>query len=333
MNVRWVLAISDSEASKMGLYDFRSVYKKFMDDYVRLMVSKGYREYSFYYVYRFDKFLVQNNYCLDYISKELIDRWSMQLDTEKKNTRNDRVNKVNGFCRYLNSVGVKAYVSHAKLSGETTTPYILSEDEITALFRVIDAESLKKDAIKHYPFMLPVFFRLLYTCGLRNNEACCLKAEDVDFGESVLRILDAKNGKDRLVYMSRDMCLLLRLYLDKVRKYVTSEWLFPGRNKEKHIHKTCIDDYFNGFVRLADIGNKQFHPVPHSLRHTYVVHRVDSWIQEGKDANRLLIYLSKQLGHKSLSETYYYYHMLESSFGPIKERTREIYPEVVPYEE
>lgn len=46
-----------------------------------------------------------------------------------------------------------------------------------------------------------------------------------------------------------------------------------------------------------------------------------------------MIYLSKQLGHSSLSETYYYYHMLESSFDPIREKTRTVYPEVMAYEE
>lgn len=317
----------------MALYDFRSSYKNFMESYVKLMVSKGYREYSFYYVYRFDKFLVQNNYSLDYISKELIDRWSVQLDTEKKNTRNDRVSTVRGFCEYLNSVGVKAYVPYAKLSVEKTTPYILSKDEIMTLFGVIDKESQNRDFIKHYPVMLPVLYRLLYTCGLRNNEACCLKTADVDFDKSVLRILDAKNNRDRLVYMSKDMCSLLRGYLDRIQKYMVSEWMFPSRTKEIHIPKTTVDSYFSRFVRIAGIGNKQFHPVPHSLRHTYVVHRVDSWIQEGKDANKLMIYLSKQLGHSSLSETYYYYHMLESSFDPIREKTRMVYPEVIAYEE
>lgn len=317
----------------MGLYNFKSKYKNFMNDYIKLMISKGYREYSFYYVYRFDSFLVQNNYSLDYISKELIEKWSMQLETEKKNTRNDRVNKVNGFCEYLNSVGVKAYVSYARLSGETTTPYVLSKYEIKTLFEVIDEESSNKNSVKHYPFMLPVFFRLLYTCGLRNNEACCLQTADVDFEKSLLRILDAKNNKDRLVYMSMDMCYLLQHYYDKVKKYMASEWMFPGKRKEIHISKTSIDSYFNHFVRIANIGNGRFHPVPHSLRHTYVVHRVDSWIQEGKDANKLLIYLSKQLGHSSLSETYYYYHMLETSFNPIKDKTREIYPEARSYEE
>lgn len=297
------------------------------------MTSKGYKDYSFYYINRFDTFLVQNNYSLDYISKDLINKRSIQLDSEKKNTRNDRVNKVKGFCEYLNSVGVKAYIPHDRLSCEKTTPYVLSEDEIIILFKTIDEESLKKDFIEHYPLVLPVFYRLLYTCGLRNNEACSLKVEDVDFNNLTLRILDAKNNKDRLVYFSKDMCNLLQCYLNKIKNCIISEWLFPSGDAKKHIIKTSIDSYFKHFVKIANIGNEQFHPVPHSLRHTYVVHRVDSWIKEGKDANKLLIYLSKQLGHSSLNETYYYYHMLESSFKPIKEKTRELYPEVTLYEE
>lgn len=317
----------------MSLYNFKSRYKKHMDDYIKFMISKGYKDYSFYYINRFDAFLVQNNYNLDYISKDLINKWSIQLDTEKKNTRNNRVNRVNGFCEYLNSIGVTAYVSRGKLSSEKITPYILSEDELITLFKTIDKESLKKDFIRHYPILLPVFYRLLYTCGLRNNEACSLKVGDVNLKNSTLRILDAKNNKDRLVYISNDMCNLLRTYLNKVKNYITSEWLFPSGDAKKHIIKTSIDKYFKIFVNIANIGNEQFHPVPHSLRHTYVVNRVDSWIKEGKDANKLLIYLSKQLGHSSLSETYYYYHMLESSFKPIKEKTRKLYPEVTFYEE
>lgn len=317
----------------MSLYNFQSYYKNFMNDYVKLMISKGYKEYSFYYISRFDKFLLQNNYEFDYISKEIIDKWSIKLETESKNTKNDRVNKINVFCKYLNSIGVKAYISHIKLSNSITTPYILSTDEVKTLFKVIDEESSKRIFVKHYPFMLPIFFRLLYTCGLRNNEACCLKIADIDFEKSVLRILDAKNDKNRIVYISDDMNKLLKSYLNNVKEYIISEWIFPSRNKEIHINKTTIDNFFNDFVKASNIGNKQFHPVPHSLRHTYVVHRVDSWIEEGKDANKLMIYLSKQLGHESLNETYYYYHALKSSFNSIKEKTRELYPEVTIYEE
>ena len=317
----------------MSLYKFKSFYKNHMFNYIELMISKGYKEYSFYYIYRFDCFLINNCYNLNYISKEIIDKWSIKIDTESKNTRNQRVLSVNKFCRYLNVIGVKAYIFFAKLSSTITKPYVLSQDELIILFEAIDNETNKLYFTPHYKYLLPVFFRLLYTCGLRNNEACCLKINDIDFDKSIIKIFEAKNNKDRLVYMSKDISDLLKAYLKFLKKFIISEWVFPSRDFRKHINKTTIDFYFNRFVKISKIGTRDFHPVPHSLRHTYVVHRVDSWIKEGKDANKLLIYLSKQLGHESLSETYYYYHALESSFEPIKEKSRNLYPEVAKYEE
>ena len=316
----------------MNKYNFQSTFKDHLNDYINLMVSKGYKTYSFYYLFRFDTFLIESNYEYDYISKDIIDKWSILLNTEKKNTRNSRVSSVRGFCKYLNSIGINAYVPHDRLAGNTTTPYILSKDEIVKLFLAIDNES-KVIKCNHYRYMLPVFFRLLYSCGLRNNEACCIRIKDVNFDNNTISIIDAKNNKDRLVYMSLDMKKLIYTYVIKLQSYMISDWLFPSSNAEKHILKTTVDGYFNRFVKEAGLGTKEFHPVPHSLRHTYVVHRVDLWILEGKNVNELLIYLSKQLGHKSLSETHYYYHVLNTSFKPILEKSRNIIPEVVSYEE
>ena len=52
------------EVLKLNLYNFQSTYKNYINDYVNMMISKGYKEYSFYYIYRFDSFLIQNNYKL-----------------------------------------------------------------------------------------------------------------------------------------------------------------------------------------------------------------------------------------------------------------------------
>ncbi len=317
----------------MSLYNFKSVFKEHMNNYIKLMISKGYKEYSFYYLFRFDTFLITNNYTLDYISKELIDKWAIQLETECKNTRNERVSRINQFCRYLNVIGVKAYISFGRLSRNIVKPYVLSKEEIIVLFNSIDKTDEKRFNSPHYKYLLPMFFRLLYSCGLRNNEACCLKIENIDFTNSVIKIYEAKNKKDRLVYLSLDMNNLLKKYISYLRKFSNTEWLFPNAKFQNHIDKTTIDGYFLSIVKEANIGTKDFHPVPHSLRHTYVVHRVDSWLKEGKDANKLLIYLSKQLGHSSLEETYYYYHTLESSFEAIRNKSRNLYPEVTIYEE
>jgi site-specific recombinase XerD len=45
------------------------------------------------------------------------------------------------------------------------------------------------------------------------------------------------------------------------------------------------------------------------LRHTFAVHRLTSWYQEGADVQRLLHYLSVYLGHAHLQDTQVYLSM------------------------
>lgn len=317
----------------MSKYIFKSSYKDHIANYIDLMVSNGCREYSFYYLKQFDNFLYENNYIYSELNKEILDKWSIQKDSELKNSRNDRICRVRSFCKYLNSIGVFAYISRDKLSNTKTYPYILSKEEINILFETIDKSSKELTTVKHYKFMLPIFFRLLYNCGIRNNEGCSLKQSNIDISKNTLTILDAKNKVDRMVYITNDMANLLKSYLNKLNQIVKTDFIFPSSDFKKHIDKTTIDYYFKKFINKSKIGNKDFHPVPHSLRHTYVVHRVDLWLQEGKNVNQLLNYLSKQLGHSSLSETYYYYHMLNTSFEFINNKSRNLFPEVRRYEE
>ena len=72
-------------------------------------------------------------------------------------------------------------------------------------------------------------------------------------------------------------------------------------------------------------------PTIHALRHTYVVFRMNNWIAQGVDTNVMLPYLSRQLGHKSPDETFYYYHQVRDSFRIIQEKdslSATVLPEV-----
>ena len=49
----------------------------------------------------------------------------------------------------------------------------------------------------------------------------------------------------------------------------------------------------------------------------------------------MLPYLSKYLGHKSPSETFYYYHLVNKAFDVIRLKdttVKHVIPEVIPYE-
>ena len=58
-------------------------------------------------------------------------------------------------------------------------------------------------------------------------------------------------------------------------------------------------------------------------------------MMRGVDTRQMIAYLSKYLGHKSPSETFYYYHLVKKAFIIIKEKDKvsnRVIPEVVPYE-
>lgn len=92
-------------------------------------------------------------------------------------------------------------------------------------------------------------------------------------------------------------------------------WLFPGHKPDKHIPKTSINRKFREFWnKTPSFKYCDKVPTPYSLRHGFVVDRINSWILMGIDINVMFIYLSKYLGYKDPNESYYYYHLAKDAF-------------------
>lgn len=311
-----------------------SSYSQLIEQYIDQRIANGFEESSFEKLYQFDAFLYGMNYTDKELSKSIIDLWCCQKDTEGNNNQIKRINTVKHFCIYLNFIGIKAYVPKNNIKKIKKVPYVMSKEEIILFFGTVDRFFKNKESgLKHYQYMIPIIMRLYYLCGLRNGEACHLKKEHVLFDKNILLIKDAKNKKERMVYIDKEMMNLLKCYVQRLNKDIESVWLFPSGKEKKPISPPTICDYFSEMINICHIGNKQHHPTPHSLRHSYVVHRIDSWIEEGENIDEMIPYLSKQLGHTSISETYYYYHMISSSYDNIQKKDRNLYPKVDEYEE
>lgn len=306
-------------------FELISYYGNHIKNYLDLKVACGYNLKSYYYLFSFDKFLYSKDYKLDYLSEEIINEWTSKRESEEKNNNGNRISMIRNFCEYLNSIGIKAYILKGISSRYKPKPYVLSKEEIEVLFKTIDTyfSNMKVNnrnfhTIKAYPLL----FRLLFLCGLRNNEACTIKLDNIDYKNKKIKIEESKNQVDKYVYVSEDLLNLINDYINNYKPI--NEWLFPADSMSGHIIKNSVDKFFKTIIRKANIGTEDFHPTPHSLRHTYVVHRIDSWIKNGENIDELMPYLSKQLGHKSIEETYYYYHTLSSSFGVIKEKEKNL---------
>jgi len=77
---------------------------------------------------------------------------------------------------------------------------------------------------------MPVFFRLLFECGLRCSEARLLLVGDVDLENGCLTIRQAKNRNSRLVMVSASMLKAsCATYADAVHPFPEQDaFFFPG---------------------------------------------------------------------------------------------------------
>jgi integrase/recombinase XerD len=82
------------------------------------------------------------------------------------------------------------------------------------------------------------------------------------------------------------------------RKHKPKEWLFPGRTPDQPISGNDIFMVFQHAVRRAGITKKV---CPHSLRHSFATHLLES----GTDLRTIQILL----GHRSLKTTSRYLHV------------------------
>ena len=114
------------------------------------------------------------------------------------------------------------------------------------------------------------------------------------------------------------------------------EWFFPARDESKPLPKTSIDKKFKEFWNMTSYAGKvDKKPTVHSLRHTFVVTKMNDWMNQGKDFEGMMPYLSRYLGHTSIDETQYYYHQSISAFEIVRKHdsiTDRVIPEVAPYE-
>ena len=171
------------------------------------------------------------------------------------------------------------------------------------------------------------------------SEARKLKKNDVDLQDGTLLIRNGKGNKDRIVYLPDDLRVLLVRYTDRLREDYDdcSVWFFPAREMNNLLSVSLIGRRFNEAWNATPFAQTcPDKPTVHSLRHTYVVKRMNLWMEQGIPLRSMLPYLSKYLGHKSVEDTFYYYHQLDTAFRIIHDKDRKsksIIPEVPAYED
>ncbi len=137
-----------------------------------------------------------------------------------------------------------------------------------------------------------------YGAGLRISEAVRLTAPAIDSSRMVIRVEQGKGQKDRYVMLSPRLLEILRAWWLRERP---KHWLFPGNLPDLHISRHAVNEACQKAHRLCRIPK----PItPHSLRHAFAVHLLES----GTDIRKIQLLL----GHRSLATTARYLRIATS---------------------
>ena len=180
---------------------------------------------------------------------------------------------------------------------------------------------------------------LLYSSGLRRNEAVRLRVKDIDFDHCQLQIWHGKGYHHRLTTLAPELAPLLMQQIEQVRLYLRADsrlpgyagvwmpgalaskyseasrtlgwqYLFPsprlsvdpagGELRRHHIHEANIN---RALRRAAKLGAIEKQVTSHTLRHSFATHLLES----GADIRTV----QEQLGHRDVKTTEIYTHVLK----------------------
>lgn len=314
--------------------EFRSKLQKDMKDFILQKRAAGYPYVTSAKVLGYlDTMIMEKFPEKDVLSKEICDAWIDLCSSLHQNTLLRRVTPVRQFGKYLTGTGKKAYIIPGGIPRKQIhyDAHIFTEQELKAFFASID--QCKKSPFAPYRcYVIPVLFRLLYSCGVRSSEARLLSVDDVDLSTGKIYIRKSKGWEARIIYVSTDMLELLKRYDSLIRKKLpVREAFFPNGHGD-YYNKSVIDVWFHEFwdplpeARITK-GNP---PRVHDFRHTYCVYRLNKWVYDKADLNALYPYLSEFVGHSNFADTDYYLTLAEPFYPEFEERMSKVNASILP---
>jgi integrase len=147
--------------------------------------------------------------------------------------------------------------------------------------------------------------------GMRLSEILNCRWVDIDWSQSQISVTKCKNNLPRTIPLNP----LVRTMLDKLRTTATSEFIFPGTQKDRESEAKYA---FRKACRVAGIENLRFH----DLRHTFASDMINAGVGIGA--------LMGLMGHKTITTTMRYAHLYPQHIRAAIEKTYNYYLETGP---
>lgn len=280
-------------------------------------------------LYYFDDFCKNNFPTVDTLQQEMVDSWCATRPTETNNSRNCRIFVVKTFVQFLHARGLSSVIPPEYLpeSPSAYIPHAFTQVELAAFFQACDSIGLKKHAwvCKARQITIPVFFRLLFSSGIRTNEARLLRTKNIDLETGVLSIVSSKGPNQHFVVLHDSMLQLMRNYDREIRKLIVKRFYFFPTQSNGHYCREWVIDNFDLIWKSCGFG----YATAYTLRHNYATANINQWVGEPKFGSKFT-YLSKSMGHSTLESTKYYYSLVPEFAGILRKTSEASFNEIIP---
>ncbi len=223
-------------------------------------------------------------------------------------------------------------IAHVKSKKTPRPPAVLTKDEVCKMFNSLTGAHL-------------LMAKLLYGAGLRIMELIRLRIQDVDFGQNLIYIRGGKGGKDRTTILPDNICVELRIHIEKVtalhhkdleqgygevympqaleRKYPNAsketrwQYVFPSKDRAKDPrsgkvmrHHVLESGLQKAVKRAADQAGLNKKIGCHTLRHSFATHMLENGVN--------IRILQELLGHSDVKTTEIYTHVMNRDIASLK---------------
>ncbi len=221
-----------------------------------------------------------------------------------KPSLNNHISTLRRFNEYLKKHKTKTLSIHLRFEKLESLNHtdILTQSEIKQLFKATQYSSEEEHMCLRDKAILVV----LYSCGLRRNEAVHLDLNDVLFDKERILVRKTKNYKERFVPLNRKNLEILEDYIYEARpefyKAHENEALFVGA-QGKRLGGQSFKLRLRAIIKASNNQEIQERRItPHKLRHSIATHLLEQGVY--------IEAVSQFLGHSSLESTQVYTHLI-----------------------
>ena len=258
-----------------------------MDDLINELKLRGYSKSTIHAYLKFNiDFLKHQNLQKDEVTLQNLKNYLAYLVSEKELAPRSVNLAKSALLFYYNDVLAKGFGNIKTPKISSYLPTVLTKEEVKLLIE--HAKTLKTELI----------IKMLYSSGIRVSELVNLKWTNIN-SDNTGWVRGGKGQKDRMIIISNSLVEELKSLKQD------SEYVFRGRNgalSTKNIQK---------LIRTtAKTAGIQKRVTPHTLRHSFATHLLDS----GQDIRMI----QELLGHSNLQTTQIYTHVSSESKKRVK---------------